>query len=181
MKEAICMAKHRKMLGKADDPQIIALMGMIETQSRDTLAAWAADCSRTRYLPIYEKACPGDSRLHELLDAVAAHLQGNLKLSALKPLLRQGRAVAQELDTFPAAQAAARAIATACAVSQTPTNALGFVFYGAAAIAYDQAGLYAPPATYDALAAAEFDELVASLRAVCVPEEPDPVNVNWNC
>lgn len=39
MKEAICMAKHRKMLGKADDPQIIALMGMIETQSRDTLAA----------------------------------------------------------------------------------------------------------------------------------------------
>lgn len=175
------MAKHRKMLGKADDPQIIALMGMIETQSRDTLAAWAADCVRTRYLPIYENACPDDRRLHELLDAVAAHLQGSLKLSALKPLLRQGRAIAQELNAFPAAQAAARAIATACAVSQTPTNALGFVFYGAAAIAYDQAGLSAPPATYDALAAAEFDELVASLRAVCVPEEPDPVNVNWNC
>ncbi len=37
------MAKLRKMLGRADDPQIIQLMRLIETQSKTTLAAWAAN------------------------------------------------------------------------------------------------------------------------------------------
>lgn len=174
------MAKLRKMLGQADDPQIITLMRLIETQSKDTLAAWAAACAKERYLAIYEKAYPDDRRLRELIDAVTAYRHGNLTLAQLKSLLRQARTIAQEVAA-PAAQAAARAVSTACAVVQTPTNALGFVFYGAAAVAYDKAGLTASEEEYHSLAAAEFDTLAASLRAVSVPEEAHPVKINWNC
>lgn len=38
------MAKLRKMLGKADDAEIVTLMRQIETQSKTTLARWAAEC-----------------------------------------------------------------------------------------------------------------------------------------
>ena len=70
---------------------------------------------------------------------------------------------------------------TACGVIQTPTNALGFVFYGAAAAAYDALGLSAAAADYDTFAAAEFEALAASLRAVSVPDEVRPAKINWNC
>ena len=118
------MAKLRKMLGRADDPQIIQLMRLIETQSKTTLAAWAANCARDRYLAVYEQAYPDDRRLRELIEAVCAHLDGRVKLAEIKALLRQARTIAQQAEATPAAQAAARAIATACAVIQTPTNAL---------------------------------------------------------
>ena len=35
------MPKPRKMLGKADSPTCLAVMQLIETQSRTTLARWA--------------------------------------------------------------------------------------------------------------------------------------------
>lgn len=175
------MAKLRKMLGRADDPQIVTLMHLIETQSKPTLAAWAAACVQERYLPVYERAHPDDRRLRELIGAVGDHLHGALKLLQLRILLRQARAVPQEAEGDPAAQAAARAVVTACGVIQTPTNALGFVFYGAAAVAYDTLGLSAAAAEYDAFAAAEFEVLAASLRAASVPYEASPVKINWNC
>ena len=78
-------------------------------------------------------------------------------------------------------QAAARAVATACGTIQTPTNALGFLFYGAAASAYAQVGLQAEKETYEALALREFQEAYDSLQAVAVPEEEDPAKLNWNC
>ena len=52
------MAKLRKMLGSLDDPSVAALMRLIETQSRETLAKWAADYTETHYLPVYEKEFP---------------------------------------------------------------------------------------------------------------------------
>ena len=82
------MAKLRKMLGRADDPQIVTLMHLIETQSKPTLAAWAAACVQERYLPVYEQAYPDDRRLRELIEAVGAHLRGAPKLPQLKILLR---------------------------------------------------------------------------------------------
>ena len=99
------MAKLRKMLGRADDPQIVTLMHLIETQSKPTLAAWAAACVQERYLPVYERAYPHDRRLRELIEAVDDHLRGALKLPQLKILLRQARAVPQEAEGDPAAQA----------------------------------------------------------------------------
>ena len=174
------MAKLRKMLGQADDPQIITLMRLIETQSKDTLAAWAAACAKERYLEIYEEAHRVERRRRGQLAAVTPTRHGSLARARRTPLLRRARTIAQG-GAAPAAQAAARAVSTACAVVQTPTNALGFVFYGAAAVAYDKAGLTASEEEYHSLAAAEFDTLAASLRAASVPEEAHPVKINWNC
>ena len=78
-------------------------------------------------------------------------------------------------------QAAARAVATACASVQTPTSALGFLFYTAAAAAYNEKGLNADASTYDALAEREFQAALQSLRAAAVPDEPHPARLNWGC
>ena len=104
---------------------------------------------------------------------------GARTLRDLKPLLRQGTAAARE-PSDPIAQAAARATAAACAVAQTPTNALGYLFYGAAAAAYSQAGCDAPE-RWEELARQELEQALAELRAQSVPDEKDPVQVNWNC
>lgn len=79
------------------------------------------------------------------------------------------------------AQAAARAISTACSVVQTPTGALGFTFYAAAAIIYEQVGLEEKPAVYDALAAEEMARTLASLQEAAVPDEENPAKINWHC
>ena len=175
------MAKLRKMLGKADDPQIVLLMRMIETQSKQTLAAWAAGYVQAQYLPIYESAMPQDDRLHTLLAKTQAYLCGALSATDYKAAVRAGRQPALDCADQPVAQAAARAISTACGVFQSPTQALGFCFYGAAASAYSKAGLDADASTYVALAAAEFDRIIQSLRAIMVENEPHPVKVDWNC
>ncbi|WP_195986219.1 putative immunity protein [Clostridium sp. D33t1_170424_F3] len=175
------MAKPRKMLGHVDDPQVTALMRMIETQSKATLANWAASYAEAHFLPIYEKAYPEDTRLRELILSVKMHLSGKQKLSEVKVLLKQSRQIAQEAEEAPAAQAAARAVVTACATVQTPTNALGFAFYGAAASAYHQAGISASQEHCDAIAAKELDKMVKSLQSVMIANEPNPVKIVWNC
>lgn len=175
------MAKLRKMLGRADDPQILTLMHLLETQSRRTLAGWAADCAKRRYLPIFERAFPDEYWPKELLEAVRSCLAGELAVSEVKRLVKNGRTLAREAADEPAAAAAAQAIVTACGVLQTPTNALGFVFYGAAAAAYDELGLRAAQAEYDVRAALEFDALTEHLRQVMVADEPEPIQVNWYC
>lgn len=78
-------------------------------------------------------------------------------------------------------QAAARATATACAVIQTPTNALGYLFYGAAAAAYSKGRGTEDASRWDDLARAELEQALEELRAVSVPDEPNPAKINWNC
>lgn len=174
------MTKLRKMLGSPDQPEVVSLMSLIQTQSVKTLSRWALQCAE-RYLPVYEKAFPDDTRLRALCDAVQAYWSGTLPLAALKVQLRQGREIAQQADQAPAAQAAARAIATACAVVQTPTNALGFTFYAAAAAAYDTEGLNAPAEVYDTRAAAELRLLMSALQQMAVPDEPNRAKLSWHC
>ena len=172
------MPKLRKMLGRADDPEIVALMRAIETQSRETLARWALDCAERRYLPLLPDGEPAGKTLRETAAAVRSHLNGTLTKKELKPLLTEARKIAL---SDPAEQAAARAAATAFGVSQTPTNALGFTFYGAAAAAYREAGTAESQECYDRLAAAELTALLRELEAVSVPDEPNPVRPNWSC
>lgn len=175
------MPKLRKMLGNVTDPVIQSLMRLMETQSRSTLARWAIDCARERYLPIYKSAYLGDPRLRDALSAVRSVLQGTRKLADIKPTLRAAAGPGRETSQNPAAQAAARAVAVACSAVQTPSSALGFTFYGAAAVAYDTAGLSADANTYDALAAKELESLLESLRQIAVPNEQNPVKISWNC
>ena len=46
------MPKLRKMLGSADHPTVQKLMRLIETQNKQTLAAWAVDYVAAHDLPI---------------------------------------------------------------------------------------------------------------------------------
>ena len=65
------MAKRplRKMLGKADAPCTLALMRLIDTQSRETICAWCIHYAQHRMLPIFEKHSPGDDRPRRALEA----------------------------------------------------------------------------------------------------------------
>ena len=162
----------RKMLGSVDHPQIIRLMRLIETQSKTTLAAFAADSAAAHYLPIAQ-----EEALSDVVQAVRVHLKGELPLKALKPHLREARAIAQG-EKEPARQAAKRAIATAAATIITPTNALGFAFYGAAAFAYHRT---LDASCHDALANEELTRIADALAAAAIPDEPNPVQVDWGC
>jgi len=115
------------------------------------------------YLPIAQATDPTDPCLSQLLDTVQACLEGKAPQKQLKEQLREGRGLAQRM-TEPAAQAVARAIVTACGVLQTPTNALGFCFYGAAAAAYHELGLERSAADYDSRARVEFERLLQALE-----------------
>ena len=162
----------RKMLGSVDHPQIIRMMRLIETQSRSTLAAFTADYVAAHYLPIAQ-----DNTLQEAVEAVRMHIRGELLLRELKPLLKEARAVAGA-EKEPARQAAKRAVATALATIVTPSNALGFTFYGAAAYAYH---ITADVALHDDLATEELTRIADALEAASIPDEPNPVEVDWGC
>ena len=169
------MAKLRKTLGGIDWPVCEALMRQIETQSTVTLSRWAVDHAAREYLPL----CGETPALTAAVEGCRKHLTGPLSLKELKPLLREASAAARDTEGA-VEQAAARATATACAVIQTPTNALGYLFYGAAAAAYSKAGTE-DASRWDNLARAELEQALEELRAVSVPDEPNPAKINWNC
>ena len=175
------MAKIRKMLGSADSPYIVSLMRLIETQSKTTIVTWSINYAEEHILPIYEKAYPEDHRLRNALTASMDYIQGNMKLADAKKLIKEGQAAAREVEENPAAQAAARATGQAAATITTITNSLAVAFYGAAAIAYDRVGLEETMEVYDKIAAEECAKMEAALRHVAVENEPNPVNINWNC
>lgn len=179
------MAKLRKMLGDPTGPRAKTLMALIDTQNVSTLGRWAAAYAEERYLPILSRRRSGqsvDERFTTAVKQAIACADGSTTLKDTKPALRAALAAARETgDADPVVQAAARAISTACGVIQTPTNALGFAFYGAAAAAYDEAGLSGDSAEYERLADMEFDRIIASLRHAAVDDEPNPVKVRWNC
>ena len=171
----------RKMLGHADDPVINALMRVIETQSKTTLVNWCIRYAQEYFLPIYEETFPTDRRPRAALEASAGWLNKVLKPTDAKKITREAAAAAKEAEDYPQAQAAARAVSVAASVISTPTGALGMTFYGAAAIVYHRAGLLESPEVYDQLAEKEFSKMLASLQKAAVPDEPDPVKINWNC
>ena len=152
------MAKPRKMLGRAQDPAIQALMQQMDTQSAHTLAAWAIACARARYLPLFEAACPGDARPRAALDAAQAAQFGARTLREAKAAAREANACAKA-PLPPAGEAAARA----CAVRRVDR------------------GADLPAQDCDREAQREFAWLLDSLRAASVPDEPNPAKIRWNC
>lgn len=173
--------KLRKMLCDINSPECINLKRLIETQSKATLSGWAIAYSKQNYLKIYEKENPKDLRLREIISLCEKHLNGEIKLAELKPALKQAREIAQSSAENPVAQAAARAVSTACAAVQTPTNALGFLFYGSAAVAYSEAGLSETAEVYNKIASDELKKAFDSIKKVSVADEPNPAKINWNC
>ena len=179
------MTALRKMLGDMNGSAATSLMRLIETQSRETLTRWAAAYAEERYLPLLKEEPEIFSQMEQTLSAVEGFLNKEMTLKELKPVLAGARSAAKELadsrTADPVSLAAARAVSTACAAAQTPTNAFGFLLYGAAACAYHSAGLSEAADVYDRLAEEELQRALLSLQAVLVPDEPHPVSIRWNC
>lgn len=175
------MAKLRKMLGDINDPVIIELMHTIETQSKETLGKWAVEYVKQNYLPIYEEVSEGDTSFHQIISEIELFLIHERKLAEIKPFLKEAREIAKKSGDDPIKQAAARAISTACAVVQTPTNALGFTFYGAALVAYHTLGVNAKENMYDEVAEKEFNTILNSILKVAVTDEKNPAKIKWGC
>ncbi|HJA94336.1 MAG TPA: hypothetical protein H9717_14695 [Candidatus Eisenbergiella merdipullorum] len=179
------MSAPRKMLGDINSPTTTALMRLIETQSKGTLTRWAAARAQERYLPLIPKDTDIFASMDRTLSAVESFLKKELTQKELKPVLTEARSEVKRLadsqTADPVTLAAARAVSTACAVAQTPSNALGFLFYGAAACAYHSAGISAPADICDRLAEEELKKALQSLREIAVPDESHPVSIRWNC
>ena len=175
------MTKLRKMLGKADSPYIISLMRLIETQNKNTIVRWCNEYAREHILPIYREYYPDDFRLVNALNAVNEWLEGNIKLTEAKKIVREAQIAAREADRNPASQAAARAIAATTATINTITSSLGLAFYGSAAVAYSSVGVNENEEVYDEIAARECEKMEEALREVAIIDEPNPAKINWYC
>lgn len=174
------MARLRKMLGCVDGPEAHALMELINTQRLTTLAEWAATCAQDRYRSLVHNANLGLA-LDDLVEVARTWAVGDDTLRHLKAAVRDVRRQVREADVGHVERAAAGAIMTAANVGASPAASLGFVWYGAAAAAYGRLGLDAAPADLDEAAREELAALLASLRAAAVPDEDDPVAIDWHC
>lgn len=170
------MAKLRKTLGSPTEPAVVALMEGMEGKSKEALTTWAMAYVTEKYLPLVAET----PLFSELLEKTKDCMTGNLPLKDWKALLAEARK-ASAAEKEPVREAAARAIVTACGTWQTPTNALGFCFYGAAAMAYHQAGTAETKETYDMLATKELEQILASLMQVKTAPNEQAAKLQWNC
>jgi hypothetical protein len=177
------MRKLPKTLGLGvDAPETVALMRLIETQSKTTIGRWCVDYCVKNVLPIWERRRPDDERARTILTLASEFLDGKVKLTEVKQFKRDCGAVAHEFDKDPVLLAAARSIFdTAIQSIHSPTGSLGFLWYATAAIAYDRVGLDESEAVYNALASEICADYTAALRAVAVENEPNPAKVKWEC
>ncbi len=174
--------KLRKMLGDVNAPSTVALMRLIDTQSKETICNWCINYAEEKILPIFEKHCPNDFRPRNALKAARDYLDGKVKFPVVKNIiLKECHAAARELDANPVAQAAARACGQASAVVHTLSHSLGLYFYSAAAIAYERVGLDESAEVYNKIAEEVCAEMTVALQAVAVEDEPNPVKIKWHC
>jgi hypothetical protein len=174
--------KLRKTFGDVNAPSTAALMRLVETQSKKTVANWTLDYAEQKILPLFEKHCPNDERPAHAIIAAREWLDGKVKLPYVKNIiLNECHAAARELDGNPVAQATARAIGQSAGSIHAAPHSLGLYFYAAAAVAYDRLGLGAGEAEYEAVAEEVCTDYTAALRAVAVENEPNPAQCKWYC
>lgn len=173
--------KTRKMLSDWNAPYVQALVKVIETQSKVTLANWAIDYSERVLLPIWNRYQPDDLRPRNALNAARAWLAGTIKLPQAKPAILECHEAAREALANPAAQAAARAIGQSASTIHSATHCIGLPLYGALAAAYDTLGRDAKWTQLEQYAADECDRMLDALNTVAVENEPNPAKINWKC
>lgn len=175
------MPKARKMLSDWNAPYIQSLAGIVETQSKATLAHWAVDYAERVLLPLWNKHCPDDARPQSALLAAREWLSGAIKLPQAKAAILECHAAAREAEGNPAAQTAARAIGQCASTIHSARHCIGLALYGALEVAYDTLGTDVPWAQIEQCAAEECGRMEAALRAVAVENEPNPAKIDWNC
>lgn len=175
------MPKARKMLSDWNAPYIQALMKLIETQSKSTLAHWAVDYAEQSILPLWNKHYPEDQRPQNALHAAREWLSGSIKLPQAKTSILECHAAAREADTNPVAQAAARAIGQCASTIHSARHCIGLALYGALAVAYDTLGTNASWKALEQCAADECWRMLDALQSVSVKDEPNPAKIVWKC
>jgi len=175
------MKRSRKMLNNWNAPYLQLLVKQIETQSKQTLARWAADYAERVLLPLWSKHYPDDSRPRNALAAANKWLTGEIKLPEAKAAILECHAAAREAETNPAAQAAARAIGQSASTIHAAGHCIGLALYGALAIAFDSLGTTAPWEQTEKRAAEECGRMLEALRAISVDNEPNPAKISWKC
>lgn len=171
--------KPGKTLGCFQSPYIVSLMRLIETQSKPTLIKWCTSYAEERIVPIYERAYPTDTRPRDALTNAMGWLEGKVKFVDAKESNNGAHTAATGAEGNYSAQAAARACAHAALTIHVAAHCLGIAFYGAAALAYTQAGTDEKPEVYDAIAAEECAKMEAALRRIAVENEPNPARIDW--
>ena len=174
------MIKLRKTLGNFDDPEILSLARLAETQSKRTISLWSIQYAQEHLLPIYEQTFPGDPRPCNALINSRGWLEGHVKYVDAKETNNCAHNAATEAEASPAAQAAARAIAHASLTIHVSAHCMGIAFYGTAAIAYDQIGMEAMQDEYLNIARKCWVEMETALREISVNNEPNPAKLNWD-
>lgn len=172
------MAKPRKMLSEWDASYIQALVRLIETQSKTTLAHWAIDYAECYLLPIWRAHDPMDMRPQQALNAARQWLAGIIKLPQAKSVILACHAAARAAEGYPAAQAAARAIAQCSSTIHSARHCIGLAAYGAIAIAYERLGADAPWRTVEPYAAEVCGHMLSALQEIAVAHFIDSKAIN---
>lgn len=149
--------RRRKILFSRNSPVIAPLWAKIKQQNHRAIVLWTLDGAK-RYLSIYEAAFQSDPRPRELLEAGWFWAQGQMKTPEAKKWILEVHRIADALDDHPVEQAALRALAHAVAAIHVETHALGMVFYGLTALAYQ-----AQPEGIDAFAQKEIQAEIKRL------------------
>ena len=156
-------------------------MRLIETQSKATLVNWAADYAEEQILPIYLKHYPLDERPQLALEYARKWFLKEVKLPEAKGHILSAHQAARDAEENRPPQAAARAIAQSASTIHSASHALGLALYGGLALAYDQLGLLRPWAEQEAYALQQCEQMLTSLQAAAIENEPNPAKVRWFC
>lgn len=148
----------KKLFFSRESECIQPLRSLVEEQTHKTLILWALDCA-PRFLAIFEKYCPNDSRPRELIYIAKLWAKGEVKMPVAKKAIHAAHQAATDAEGFPSAQAAARAVGHAAAAIHVETHALGIVFYGLTALVYEE-----NPEDVEAFAAKECDWFCEKLQ-----------------
>ncbi len=175
------MPKARKILSDWDAPYIQALVKLIETQSKSTLAHWAVDYAERVILPLWSKYYSDDLRPQNALNCAREWLLGAIKLPQAKKGILECHAAARDANDNPVAQAAARAIGQSASTIHSARHCIGLALYGAIAVAYDTLGTNASWGRLEQCAGEECGRMLDALRAVAVENEPNPAKIDWKC
>lgn len=173
------MPKTMKMLRDRNAPYIHSLMKLIETQSKETLINWAVGYAEHVMLPLWYRFYPHDLRPDSALNAAREWSAGLIKLPQAKAAILNCHAAAREAETYPSAQAAARAIGHCASTIHAARHCIGLAYYGALAVAYDRVGTDAPWTLIEQEAAEECGRMEEALRAIAVDNESNPAKINW--
>jgi hypothetical protein len=103
----------------------------LDIDQHTSLARWAADCAE-HVLPLFEQACPDDSRPRRAVEAARAWAAGGLSAGLARDAALAAHAAARQAPD-PAARAAAQSAGHAAATAHVAGHAAHAATYAATA------------------------------------------------